>query len=115
MRLFGNLKREFGVPDRYQFEGRPGRERPSFLPLPAGTRARPLSNVAQAALTHVVVVRLRCACRKEFATMPACCFGRKDKCSQRCPGQESSGSSPFRLEPERLFRGVQSLRARLPS
>ena len=26
MRLFGNLKGEFGVPDRYQFEGRPGRE-----------------------------------------------------------------------------------------
>ena len=26
MRLFGNLKREFGVPDRYKLEGRPGRE-----------------------------------------------------------------------------------------
>ena len=26
MRLFGDLKREFGVPDRYEFEGRPGRE-----------------------------------------------------------------------------------------
>jgi hypothetical protein len=26
MRLFGNLKREFGVTDRYKFEGRPGRE-----------------------------------------------------------------------------------------
>jgi len=26
MRLFGNLKREFGVPDRYKLEERPGRE-----------------------------------------------------------------------------------------
>ncbi len=26
VRLFGDLKREFGVPDRYKFEGRPGRE-----------------------------------------------------------------------------------------
>jgi len=26
MRLFGNLKREFGVPERYKLEGRPGRE-----------------------------------------------------------------------------------------
>src|SRR5271166_3309744 len=26
VRLFGNLKREFGVPDRYKLEGRPGRE-----------------------------------------------------------------------------------------
>ena len=26
MRLFGNLKREFGVPDRNKLEGRPGRE-----------------------------------------------------------------------------------------
>ncbi len=26
MRLFGDLKREFGVPDRYKLEGRPGRE-----------------------------------------------------------------------------------------
>ncbi len=26
MRLFGDLKREFGVPERYKLEGRPGRE-----------------------------------------------------------------------------------------
>jgi len=26
VRLLGDLKREFGVPDRYKFEGRPGRE-----------------------------------------------------------------------------------------
>ena len=26
MRLLADLKREFGVPDRYKFEGRPGRE-----------------------------------------------------------------------------------------
>ena len=26
MRLFGNLKREFGVPERYKLEERPGRE-----------------------------------------------------------------------------------------
>ncbi len=26
VRLLGDLKREFGVPDRYRFEGRPGRE-----------------------------------------------------------------------------------------
>ena len=26
VRLMGDLKREFGVPDRYEFEGRPGRE-----------------------------------------------------------------------------------------
>ena len=28
MRLFWNLKPEFGVPDRYKLEGRGGRERP---------------------------------------------------------------------------------------
>ena len=26
MRLLGDLKREFGLPDRYKLEGRPGRE-----------------------------------------------------------------------------------------
>ena len=26
LRLLGDLKREFGVPDRYKFEGRPRRE-----------------------------------------------------------------------------------------
>ena len=26
VRLFGDLKREFGVPERYKLEGRPGRE-----------------------------------------------------------------------------------------
>jgi hypothetical protein len=31
--------------------------------------------------------------------MPACCFGRKDKCSQRCSSLESSGGSPSDWNP----------------
>jgi hypothetical protein len=44
LRLLGDLKREFGVPDRYKFEGRPRRERPpAVCPCRVGARARPFS------------------------------------------------------------------------
>jgi hypothetical protein len=54
LRLLGDLKREFGVPDRYKFEGRPRRERPPpVCPCRVGA---PDPSLARAALIQVVGV-----------------------------------------------------------